>query len=183
MRNFIVTARRGRPGSIVGRGLPLALLIAALGCSQVTYVNTTPAGAKVFVNGNLIGVSPARMAFEDGPGKELPRLLHARFERAGYEPLEVDLPTRVSGGRIAAGVFTLGLAFAFQGTRVVDRSYTYALYPIGTNEGAISDDWVRDLRKLDRLRQDGLLTETEYQRRRSILVRDTPQGTGEMNTH
>ena len=75
------------------------------------------------------------------------------------------------------------MAFALQNVRVVDRSYTYSLYPIGTNEGAISDDWVRDLRKLDRLRQDGLLTETEYQRRRSILLRDMPQGTGELYTH
>jgi hypothetical protein len=183
MRNGVVPAGSRRPRRELGRSLLAALLIPLLGCTQVTRINTTPVGAKVFLNGNLIGVSPARYAFENGPGDTFPSRFHARFERAGYEPLEVDLPTRISAGRVAAGIFTLGLAFALQGVRVVDPSYTYSLYPIGTNEAAISEDWVRDLRKLDRLRQDGLLTETEYQRRRSILLRDTPQGAGELNTH
>jgi hypothetical protein len=89
----------------------------------------------------------------------------------------------VSGGRVAAGIFTLGLAFALQGVRTVRRNYVFTLYPIVGSEVNISEEWIRGLRQLERLRKDGLLTESEYERRRSILLRDIPEGTGELNTH
>lgn len=156
----------------------------SLGCYQSAYLLTDPAGAKVYVNGELLGVSPVELAIEDGPGVTLPTHLHARFERAGYEPLEKDIPIRISGGRVAAGIFTLGLSFALQNTRTVRPSHVYKLYSIGTVESQqISDEWVQDLRQLQRLKDDGLLSEGEFERRRSILLRSAPHGTGEQSTY
>ena len=169
--------------SAKGRLLVVGLLIPALGCTQVSRISTVPSGAKVWVNNEFIGVSPAELTVEHGPGVPFPSRLRARIERAGYEPQEVDLPTQVSGGRVTAGIFTLGLSFYLQGVRTVRRSYVYTLYPIGTSESGISDEWIRGLRQLDRLRKDGLLTDEEYKRRRSILLRDTPHGTGERGTY
>jgi len=67
--------------------------------------------------------------------------------------------------------------------RTVRPSYVLTLYPIGTTESGISGAWVEGLRQLDRLRKDGLLTDEEYKRRRSILLRDTPHGTGERDKY
>jgi hypothetical protein len=156
---------------------------AILGCYQSAYLLTDPPGAKVYVNGELLGVSPVELTIDDGPGVTFPTRLHARFERAGYEPLEHDLPTQISGGRVAAGVFTLGLSFALQNTRTVRRSYLYKLYPIVAGESQISDEWVQDLRRLQRLKDDGLISEQEFERRRAILLRSTPHGTGEQPTY
>lgn len=167
----------------VARLLLVGMLVPALGCTQTSHIATVPSGAKVWVNEEFLGVSPVELTVESGAGVRFPSRLQARIERAGYEPLEVVLPTQVSGGRVAAGIFTLGMAFYLQGVRTVRRGYVYALYPIIASESDISDEWVRGLRQLDRLRQDGLLSDQEYERRRSILLRDIPHGTGELNTH
>lgn len=176
-------AAHRRRRTAVGRLLVVALLFPVLGCTQTARIATVPTGAKVWINGELLGVSPTELTIENGPNTPFPSRLHARFERAGYEPLEVDLPSRVSGGRVAAAIFTLGIAGAVQGVRTVRPSYVYTLYPIVSKDVDISDEWIQGLRKLDRLRKDGLLSEAEYERRRSILLRDTPEGTGELGTH
>lgn len=158
----------------------LAVVAAAtVGCSQVTTINTDPQGAKVWVNEEFLGVSPAELRIKDGPAVPFPQRLYMRLERAGHEPLEQDLPTEISGGRVAAGIFTVGLAFVLQGVRVVREKYVYAMYPLGTTQSEISEDWMRSVRELDKLHRDGLLTDEEYQRRRSILLRDMPKGTGD----
>lgn len=163
--------------------LMLGIIALSSGCTQTARIATVPTGAKVWINGEFLGVSPTELTIENGPNEPFPSRLHARIERAGYEPLEVDVPTRVSGRRVAAAIFTLGIAAAIQGVRTVRPSYVYTLYPIVGADAAISEEWIQGLRQLDRLRKDGLLTESEYDRRRSILLRDTPHGTGELNTH
>lgn len=178
--------RRSREQSFVPYCLAAALLAtltAALGCTQSTHLLTDPAGAKVYVNGELLGVSPVELIVEDGPGVAFPTRLHARFERAGYEPLEKDLPTQISGGRVAAGIFTLGISFALQSTRTVRPSYLVRLYPIVTGESQITNAWAQDLRRLQRLKDDGLISQEEFDRRRAILLRSTPHDTGERPTY
>ena len=165
------------------RAVLSATLGVSLGCVQSTHLLTDPSGAKVYVNGELLGVSPVELIVDDGPGTTFPTRLHARFERAGYEPLEKDLPTQISGGRVAAGIFTLGISFALQSTRTVRSNYMVRLYPIVAGESQISDEWAQDLRRLQRLKDDGLISADEFERRRAILLRSTPHGSGERSTY
>ena len=58
----------------------------AVACSHRVTFNTQPPGAKVYVDGNLIGVSPASFVEKSGFGKGY----SIRIEKEGYQTLNTS---------------------------------------------------------------------------------------------
>lgn len=94
---------------------PLALVACALvlsACAESSLVKSYPAGAKAYVDGQVIGTTPA--------GFQIPRSQVSaphtwRVEYRNCEAAEGTLQTGVAGGRVAGYIFTLGILAIFRG--------------------------------------------------------------------
>ncbi|MEW5918037.1 MAG: PEGA domain-containing protein [Gemmatimonadota bacterium] len=107
----------------------IVLIATTIGCTESVYIQTTPPGARVFVNNREIGVSPFEF---EAPSKDLPTTRYEyRMELPGYRPAEGFLPTRVSVGRVIGSIFTFGLIAAIRGVRVFGEDQMQeTLYPL-----------------------------------------------------
>ncbi|MFC2150643.1 caspase family protein [Calditrichota bacterium] len=108
--------------------LPLLLIGCATfmhGTRQSINVNTNPSGAKVIVMGEYEGETPTRIRV----GRTERRLV-VRFEKEGYEPVEVELRRSVSGwvwGNILIwGVVGVAVDFASGSAYKISPSYVHA---------------------------------------------------------
>ncbi len=96
---------------LLGRSVVVAatvLLPLLLGCSERVLIKTYPPGAKVFVNDRLVGLSPVTYS---ASRSEVSAPHAVRIEKEGFEVVRTSLETRVPGGRVVAGVFTLGALY------------------------------------------------------------------------
>ena len=94
--------------------LLVAVALSIAGCAESVLIKSYPAGAKAYVDGQLIGSTPARA--------EIPRsqvgLPHTwRVEFRNCDAAEGQLRTGVGGGRIVGYIFTLGLVALAKGPR------------------------------------------------------------------
>jgi len=62
-------------------------LVLASGCVSSTLLNTVPPGARVYVDGALVGQTPYMMS----DTKIVGSVTHVRFHLEGYEPLDVAI--------------------------------------------------------------------------------------------
>ena len=93
----------------------LALLTSYLllsGCAESVLIKSYPAGAKAYIDGQIIGTTPT--------GTQIPRgqvgAPHTwRVEYRNCEAAEGSLQTGVAGGRITGYIFTLGILAIFRG--------------------------------------------------------------------
>jgi hypothetical protein len=84
----------------------------ASGCAESFRIKSYPAGSKAYVDGQLIGTTPAN--------GEIPRsqvgLPHTwRVEFRNCDAAEGKLQTGIAGGRIVGYIFTAGILAAFRG--------------------------------------------------------------------
>jgi hypothetical protein len=92
-----------------------ACLVAALmlwGCAESVRIKSHPAGAKAFVDGALIGTTPAETQI---PRNQVGQPHTWRVEYRNCEPAEGQLQTGVAGGRVTGYIFTLGILALFKG--------------------------------------------------------------------
>jgi hypothetical protein len=101
----------------------------------------------------------------------LPERVRYRLERQGFEPAEGELATYVSGNRVVAGIFTLGVSFIFKRPRTLEDEYLIVLSPIAENTPQTKPGPGDRLEKLRHLRDRGLISEEEYQERRRDVLR------------
>lgn len=149
--------------------LVLTSLLATAGCSQSTFFRSDPPGARISVNGQFVGITPARYEMAE---QNVPRVIHYRVERGGYLPQEGEIRARFSGGRLVGAIFTLGLVYAARSPFVYKEVYDFALVPVDDPRDVQEQPLRLDerLRRLQDLFEQGLITEDEYQRQRAAIL-------------
>jgi hypothetical protein len=92
-----------------------ALLIFALclsGCAEYVTIKSYPGGAKAYVDGQVIGTTPAHT---DIPRSQVGKPHTWRVEFRNCDFAEGNLETGVAGGRIVGYIFTVGILAIFRG--------------------------------------------------------------------
>lgn len=88
----------------------LSLLLA--GCAEHVFIKSYPVGAKAYVDGELIGTTPARTKISRG---EVTETHQWRVQYRNCDSAEGTLQTGIAGGRIVGYIFTLGILAIFRG--------------------------------------------------------------------
>ncbi|MEO8604202.1 MAG: hypothetical protein ABI629_16620 [bacterium] len=94
------------------RAALLACLLLSSGCAESVLVKSYPGGAKAFIDGQLIGTTPATTAI---PRSAVGKPHTWRVEFRNCDAAEGQLRTGIAGGRITGYVFTLGIVALFRG--------------------------------------------------------------------
>ena len=92
-----------RPQALVSLLLVLVLVVVASGCSEHLYLQSRPSGAKLWIDGVEVGITPFDYKSRS------PQPLVYRMEKAGYPPVEGEVTTATAGGRVTGAIFTLGI--------------------------------------------------------------------------
>jgi hypothetical protein len=103
-----------------------ALLFAS--CASTTLINTTPAGAKVYLDGEAVGTTP----YSHKDTKIVGTTTTLKLEKEGFEPFTTTFSRseQADVGAIVGGVFFL---FPFLWTMKYKPSRTYELIPVKEN--------------------------------------------------
>ena len=94
-------------------------------CATSTRFHTTPEGAKVYVNGDFIGVSPVTL----NDSKSLPKRLHIQVRHAGYKELDMYLDKRADYVNMVLSVLPYTAPLIFWGYTLDDK-YRFNLTPL-----------------------------------------------------
>jgi len=140
------------------------------GCAESVSVRTSPPGAAVYVDDEMIGVSPVGARWPRAALSDPPKY---RVQLDGYRAVEGRFRTRVSGGRIVGAAFTFGILLAFRSPRYfVPVSIALERVDVPTLKEATGSGSVEErIQKLRKLYERGLLTDQEYQRYRDEIIR------------
>jgi hypothetical protein len=151
-----------------------ALGVALAGCAESTVVRSYPAGAKVYLNGELKGITPIvltvpRSQFSDENSR-------VRLEHEGYDSAEATLRTQVCPGRVVGGVFTLGIVLIFRRPTcfVSPQDFVLTAVPGQTPrvEAAPAHEATVEerLQRIQQLRERGVISSDEYERYRQEIL-------------
>jgi hypothetical protein len=155
----------------IKRFVPIVVFLCIAGCAETTMIRTYPPGSAVVVNGDPIGSGPVEFRV---PRTQIPAggLFHYRVEHEGYRAADGEFRTTPAAGRIAGGIFTIGILFLFKNPTTIPGQIDIVLEPIATTPGTRqpSIDVSSRLRRLERLFEQGAITEDEYKRERSKLL-------------
>lgn len=102
----------------------LALAFASA-CVSSTLLNTVPSGAKVYLDGAMVGYTPYVMS----DTKIVGAVTHVRFQMEGYDPLDVAITRseQFDVGACIGGVFVLVPFIWIMG---YSPQHTYELVPL-----------------------------------------------------
>jgi hypothetical protein len=99
---------------IITLSLVFPLLV---GCATSTRFNTTPEGAKVYINGDYIGDSPVTL----DDSKSLPKRVHVQVRREGYKELDMYIDKRLDYLNMILGITPYGAPLIFWGYTLEDK--------------------------------------------------------------
>ena len=143
-------------------------------CAEHTVIRSSPPGAQVYVNDQLIGVSPAVV---EVPRSELDSPHHYRVVLDGYTPAEGRLKRRFPVGRLFGAIFTTGILYIFRSPMTLASPVDVVLHSEASDVQATGS---RDpgtvapadrLRRLQDLYEQGVITDQEYRRRRAEIIK------------
>jgi PEGA domain len=92
----------------------LILALALSGCAESVLIKSYPGGAKAYIDGVVIGTTPARTQI---PRSQVGEPHTWRVEFRNCDSAEGQLETGIGGGRIVGYIFTLGLSALAKGPR------------------------------------------------------------------
>jgi uncharacterized protein YceK len=154
----------------------IALAVAVLfsGCASSTMINSSPAGAKVYINGESVGTTP--YLYTDT--KVLGSVINIDLVKEGYEPLYTSFTRseQVNAGAIVGGLFFL---FPFLWTMEYKPTHNYELVPLAiTNQDTQvqSEQTQPDLSKVQRLKElkqmldENLITQDEFNKAKQKIL-------------
>lgn len=154
----------------------IGLGVALAGCAEYTVVRSYPPGAKLYRDGNLEGLTPVTVRVPRSEFSE--ENFRIRLEHVGYQPTEGTLRTQVCGGRVVGGVFTLGIVLLFKRPTCFSSPQDFALAPLA-DQATAADRAVAPqpsvnerLERIKTLRDDGTITNEEYDRYRIEILND-----------
>jgi hypothetical protein len=94
------------------RTVALAGLLLLASCAEGIGVQSYPDGASLYLNDKFVGKTPTVgwIPRSEWTGNAVPY----RVQKDGYEPANGAFDLCVSGGRVTAGVFTVGFSLLFK---------------------------------------------------------------------
>ena len=150
----------------------------ATGCSEYTLIRSYPPGAKLYINDHFEGLTPVTFSVPRSDFADHDFLV--RLERTGYGTVNETLAKRICPGRIVGGVFTLGIVFIFKGPTCFAYPQDFTLEATSGAPKSDSGDvgsghqpTVQErLRRIENMRDQGTITNEEYQRFRQQILKD-----------
>ncbi len=144
------------------------------GCSEITTINTNPPGARVTVNGRMIGMTP--LTYEVSRS-EWPANNRFRYtmELRGFETKEGEFQGRVTPGRVIGSILTTA-GLSLIGGAMTLPEVEVDLQPIGTSEatGQAKPPVAERLQHVNDLYDQGLISDQERRRLRSEILSEEP---------
>jgi hypothetical protein len=150
-----------------------------VGCSESALVRSYPPGAKLYVNDRFVGIAPIVYT---APHSQIGNEFRVRLEREGYERLDGTLRKQICGGRIAGGIFTLGIVLMVRGPTCFVSPQDFSLEPIrgagsggadstGEQNGARQPSVEERLRRIERMRDQGTINQQEFEQARKEILK------------
>lgn len=154
----------------------LALAVLS-GCAETALIQTSPPGAKLYVNKKFVGITPVEFTVKRSDWPETKPEFRYRIEHEKYSPQEGVLATGVNWRRIMTAVFTSGINLIFKRVNAFKSDvYDFDMNPesVTANANAMPASGSIDerLRKVQDLYDQGLITEPEHRRYRSDILRE-----------
>ena len=154
--------------------LLLAGSILLTGCASTTMIQSTPDGAKVYLNGEPVGTTP----YTHSDTKIVGSTTAVKLEKEGYVPLNTSFTRdeEVDVGAIIGGFFVL---VPFLWTMKYKPSHTYELTPNSeNNQTAIKTQTQQNqtkskaerLRELKQLLDEKIITPEEYEKEKKKIL-------------
>ena len=138
--------------------VPVAIVSLLAACAHKTRLDSSPAGADVYVNDQFACRTPCTYST---PATQLKQHTPVRVERAGYQTVESELQTKILAGRIIAGLFTVGLVPLFKWPHSYHSVHSFQLRTLSFEER---------LERLKQLQAEGKINDEEYRELRRQLV-------------
>ncbi|MCK3686385.1 PEGA domain-containing protein [Maribellus sp. YY47] len=141
----------------------LAFLIFFSSCASTTLLESTPSGAKVYLNGVSVGETP----YQHRDTKIVGSTTSLKLEKEGYETLNTSFSRdeKADVGAIIGGIFVL---VPFLWTMKYNPSHSYVLVPLDPQTSSsvnsdITDSKAQKLRELKKLLDDKIITQEEFE--------------------
>ena len=160
----------------------LAATILLSSCTSTTLIQSTPSGAKLYLDGEPVGTTP----YQHSDTKIIGSYTEVRLEQPGYEPLYTGFSRgeRADVGAIIAGFFFL---VPFLWATKYKPSHFYEMTPTLENNqvqdrmqptlrpASNSDSMAEKIRELNGLLQDNMITQEEYDAQKKKILEGNPQ--------
>lgn len=155
--------------------LLLASSILLASCSSTTMIQSSPSGAKVYLNGEPVGTTP----YPHTDTKIVGSTTTVKLVKEGYEPYYTSFSRdeQVDVGAIVAGMFVF---FPFIWTMKYKPSHTYELKSLSGTEDRIMEMQTRKINynksKADRIREfkqlydEKIITQEEYEKEKKKIL-------------
>lgn len=152
----------------------LAALILITSCVSTTVIQSSPSGAKLYLNGEPVGVTP----YTHQDGKIVGSTTLVKLEKEGYESLNTSFTRdeEVDVGAVIGGIFFM---FPFLWTM---KYKPYRLYEMKPAEGAEEEKYKNQLsqvkskadmlREIKQLYDDGIISWDEYEKERKKVLNE-----------
>lgn len=152
----------------------LAFSFFLVSCSSTTMIQSSPGAAKVYLNGEPVGVTP----YTHSDTKIVGSTTNVRLEKEGYETLNTSFSRNEEAdvGAIIGGIFVL---FPFLWTMKYKPVHTYELVPLSdTPNSAVIQNKTQvtkadQLRELKLLLDEGLINSDEYENEKQKILNST----------
>jgi uncharacterized protein YceK len=154
----------------VGLVLVVSLLLA--GCSSTTLIQSTPSGAKVYMDGQYVGETP----FTHTDTRIVGSATLIKLEKEGFKPF-VTTMTRDEEVDVAAVIGGLFFAVPFLWTMKYQPFHSYELTPLSNQQPAMAQpvrstqqSVVDKLKALKQLLDENILTQEEFDKEKAKIL-------------
>lgn len=111
----------------------LLVALVATSCAETARIVSRPSGSQVQIDGRVVGVTPMTLTV---PRSDWPRTFVCSVSKEGFVPETKQLTPQIGGGRVVAGILTVGLALAFKSPYVfASDTYDFELNYVPTALG------------------------------------------------
>lgn len=157
----------------------LAGLILFASCSSTTIIQSSPSGAKLYLNGEPVGTTP----YTYSDTKIVGSSVAVRLEKEGYDEINTyfSRDEEVDVGAVIGGIFFL---WPFLWTMKYKPSRTYELTPSSGDVPTVLQVEQRQaqlqskadrLRELKQLLDDGIITQEEFDSEKKKILEEGPE--------
>lgn len=148
------------------------------GTKQKVSIDSNPQGAEVIIDGQRLGVTPAKIKVD----RELEALLYGgkeiQFQLEGYRNLGYELDSKLNTVSILNFFNPLfwGIDIVTGAVTKYDNYYKFELMPLeNNNSNSFTDDKMdkyERLIKLKKLLEDGVITQEEYEKEKAKILEE-----------
>lgn len=157
----------------------LAGLILFASCSSTTIIQSSPTGAKLYINGEPVGTTP----YTYSDTKIVGSTVAVRLEKEGYDEVNTyfSRDEEVDVGAVIGGIFFL---WPFLWTMKYKPARTYELIPSTGGFPSVIEVEQRQiqlkskaerLRELKQLLDDGIITQEEFEAEKKKILEEGPE--------